>query len=225
MLDVVAGRTPATVVASQPAAIRLKRLVGYFDVIEPAVRTAFDAALARLEARGARVTPETLPLTDLITKSYTSIVLAEGAHWHAPYLDTRADAYVPAVRARLLAGRDVPAVAYLDALVVCAQLRDAIDRTLDDCDALILPTLPIVAPLLGGGDIRIDPARPDTMPVRAAMLKHTQPFNLSGHPAIALPVPSASLPVSLQLVGRIDQTAALLAVAAACERALDTSAE
>jgi aspartyl-tRNA(Asn)/glutamyl-tRNA(Gln) amidotransferase subunit A len=52
------------------------------------------------------------------------------------------------------------------------------------------------------------------------MLKHTQLFNLTGHPAISLPIASAGLPVGLQLVGRLNDTAALLAVAAACERIL-----
>jgi Asp-tRNA(Asn)/Glu-tRNA(Gln) amidotransferase A subunit family amidase len=35
-----------------------------------------------------------------------------------------------------------------------------------------------------------------------------------------LPVPTSGLPVGLQLVGRRDQTAALLAAARACEQAL-----
>jgi Asp-tRNA(Asn)/Glu-tRNA(Gln) amidotransferase A subunit family amidase len=52
------------------------------------------------------------------------------------------------------------------------------------------------------------------------MLKHTQPFNFSGHPAIALPVPADGLPVGLQLVGRRDETPRLLAIAAACEKIL-----
>jgi Asp-tRNA(Asn)/Glu-tRNA(Gln) amidotransferase A subunit family amidase len=55
------------------------------------------------------------------------------------------------------------------------------------------------------------------MAVRAAMLKHTQPFNLSGHPAVSIPLATTGLPVGLQLVGRRNRTADLLAIAAACE--------
>ena len=56
------------------------------------------------------------------------------------------------------------------------------------------------------------------------MLRLTQPFNLSRHPAIALPVGSTpdGWPVSLQLVGR--DTASLVAVASTVEAALDESA-
>jgi Asp-tRNA(Asn)/Glu-tRNA(Gln) amidotransferase A subunit family amidase len=99
-------------------------------------------------------------------------------------------------------------------------LRRQVDTALDGCDALLLPALPIVAPPLGDSEIAIDPSCDVRVPVRSAMLKHTQLFNLTGHPAISLPVASPGLPVGLQLVGRLNDTPALLAVAAACERIL-----
>ena len=46
----------------------------------------------------------------------------------------------------------------------------------------------------------------------------TGPYNLSGHPAVSLPVPAAGLPAGLQLAGRRGADAALLRVAAAAER-------
>lgn len=53
------------------------------------------------------------------------------------------------------------------------------------------------------------------------MLRLTQLFNLTGHPAISLPVRGAGiLPVGLQVVGRRDETSDLLDVAAGIERAL-----
>jgi Asp-tRNA(Asn)/Glu-tRNA(Gln) amidotransferase A subunit family amidase len=52
------------------------------------------------------------------------------------------------------------------------------------------------------------------------MLRLTQLFNVTGHPAISLPVSSGGLPVGLQLVGRRDRTEQLLGVATLCERIL-----
>jgi Asp-tRNA(Asn)/Glu-tRNA(Gln) amidotransferase A subunit family amidase len=51
------------------------------------------------------------------------------------------------------------------------------------------------------------------------MLRLTQLFNVTGHPAISLPSgrTAAGLPCSIQLVGRRMQTDALLQVALACE--------
>jgi aspartyl-tRNA(Asn)/glutamyl-tRNA(Gln) amidotransferase subunit A len=60
----------------------------------------------------------------------------------------------------------------------------------------------------------------ESMLVRAAMLRLTQLFNITGHPAISLPIPSKGLPVGLQLVGRRDRTEAMLSIAATCERVL-----
>src|SRR5262249_32328150 len=79
-----------------------------------------------------------------------------------------------------------------------------------------LPTLPIVAPKLGVAEVTMDNGQ--TLPVRAAMLRLTQLFNVTGHPAISLPIPTSGLPAGLQLVGRRDGTEDLLAVAAEVSR-------
>jgi aspartyl-tRNA(Asn)/glutamyl-tRNA(Gln) amidotransferase subunit A len=78
----------------------------------------------------------------------------------------------------------------------------------------MLPTLPIPAPLIGAETVQIGERNE---PVRPIMLRLTQLFNLTGHPAIALPAgtTSAGLPCSLQLVGT--DTESLLCAALACE--------
>jgi Asp-tRNA(Asn)/Glu-tRNA(Gln) amidotransferase A subunit family amidase len=50
--------------------------------------------------------------------------------------------------------------------------------------------------------------------------RFTGPYNLSGHPALSLPVPADGLPVGLQLAGRAGGDWPLLRVAAAVERVL-----
>ena len=201
------------------AGLRLCTLDGYFDSpLASEVRTAFNRALALLGSAGVTLLHATLFEAARIPEIYVNTVLPEAAHFHGRWLDSRQDAYSPTVRARLEAGRSIPAVAYLAARNDAAALREVIEFMLEKCDALVLPTLPIVAPPLGAGDVVIDPELQTTMPVRSAMLKHTQPFNLSGHPAISLPIESPGLPVGLQLVGRLNQTERLLGVAAACEK-------
>ncbi|HEX3644034.1 MAG TPA: amidase family protein, partial [Vicinamibacterales bacterium] len=91
-----------------------------------------------------------------------------------------------------------------------------VDAALAHHDALILPSLPIPAPLLGASTVQVGAM---TEPVRNLMLRLTQPFNITGHPAIAMPsgLTTNKLPCSVQLVGRRAQTDALLRVALACE--------
>lgn len=215
---VLAARPNDIVATPNIASLRFAVLDGYFlDPLEAPVREAFDRTVAALRHAGVTIETRTIPATSTILDVYVRVVLSEGAAWHARYLDTRGDRYRPNVRARLLAGRNFTAVDYLSALESCGALRVSVDLALHDVDALLLPTLPILAPPLGQDEVVIGDAR---VPVRAAMLRNTQLFNMTGHPAITLPMrmPDGVLPAGAQLVGRLDQTSTLLAIAAACEK-------
>ncbi len=214
LFAVLAARPPAPIAVRPMTGLRLGRLTGYFGrPLETAVNDAVQTALDRLVARGATVDDVDIDGAG-ISDTYTRIVLPEGAHWHAPYLDARADRYSPTVRARFLDGRRVLATEYLAAQQRRAHFRWLIDEALSGRDALVLPTLPLVAPLAG---TRTPDVGGEPLDIRAAMLKHTQLFNLTGHPAISIPLRASGLPVGLQIVGSIGRTDALLSLAAACE--------
>jgi aspartyl-tRNA(Asn)/glutamyl-tRNA(Gln) amidotransferase subunit A len=205
-----------------PGRVRVKILGGYFrSPLAPAVQAPFDRSIERLRAAGIDISVGEIAATEIIATVYVNLVLPEAAHLHRHWLDTRAESYTPAVRARLESGRQIPAVAYFEAMEARQMLRQAVDAALDDSDALVLPTLPIVAPPIGVGEIEIDPARPERVPVRTVMLKQTQLFNITGHPAISLPLATSGLPVGLQLVGRREDTPGLLAVASMIEGVLE----
>jgi aspartyl-tRNA(Asn)/glutamyl-tRNA(Gln) amidotransferase subunit A len=218
---VLANRPQPALSGPAPRGLRLHHVGGYFDLMSDEVRAAVAAAVRALSQGGVAVESGEITDTDIITKTYVDIVLPEAAAWHARYLDTRGDRYTPPVRARLESGRAIPAVDYLAAKDAQNRLRKAVNAALDGVDALMLPTLPITAPPIGAAEVALGPGSAKMVTVRAAMLRNTQLFNLSGHPAISLPLPGAPLPVGLQLVGRLDDTAGLLATAAACERILN----
>lgn len=212
---VIAGRPVPRL--EPPRTFTLGALGGYFTaLLTEEVRQAFESALERLGMCGITLEPRTVQGTETIVETYTSISLPEAAHWHAATLDNRAADYQPPVRERLERGRTIPAVSYLRAMETRDQLRRAVDRALEDCDALVLPTLPIVAPPLGASDATMDGG--EALPVRAAMLRLTQLFNVTGHPAISLPIATRRLPVGMQLVGQRDRTEALISIGSACAR-------
>jgi aspartyl-tRNA(Asn)/glutamyl-tRNA(Gln) amidotransferase subunit A len=221
LFHVMAGRPATTVVAEDVGDLTLASLGGYFaSPLDPVVSAAFAGAVERLAAAGARITIADLD-ADGTMAAYVNTVLPEAAAWHGRWLDERRDRYTPVVGARLVQGRTIAAVDYLEARAFCERLRAAVDHILASADAIVLPTLPIVAPLLGATDVIIAPeSGGEQTSVRAATLQQTQPFNMTGHPAISLPIESRGLPVGLQLVARRNATDRLLAIAAACEMVL-----
>jgi aspartyl-tRNA(Asn)/glutamyl-tRNA(Gln) amidotransferase subunit A len=200
--------------------MRLCRLGGYMEaLLESGVRTVYEHTLERLRAGGAVITTAELPHADDIAGIYLVVSLAEGAAYHAKTLDHCPELYDPSVRLRVEQGRYILAEDYLRALAGCGVIHDEVSAALADVEALILPGSAIAAPRLDQETITIDGAE---LPVRGLMLRLSQPFNLSGHPALVMPCGTTKeqLPVSLQLVGQRSNTRALLDVGATIEAAI-----
>jgi aspartyl-tRNA(Asn)/glutamyl-tRNA(Gln) amidotransferase subunit A len=132
---------------------------------------------------------------------------------------SRPQDYTPNVRLRLEMARYVLAEDYIRALRGKAVIAHEVEHALDGIDALVLPALAIPAPPIGAATM---PVKGGPEAVRTLMLRCTQPFNLSGHPAISLPcgVTHAGLPVGLQLAGHKGRTTALIQAALAVEHAI-----
>jgi aspartyl-tRNA(Asn)/glutamyl-tRNA(Gln) amidotransferase subunit A len=189
----------------------------YFcDLLDDDVRTRFEQALERLQAAGAYVHDVEIRHARDIAPVYLHIVLGDAAAYHAATLEQMPERYTTPVRLRLEMGRYVLAEDYVRALAGRERLVREVDAAMAQHDALVLPTLPIPAPVIGANTVQIGDV---AEPVRNLMLRLTQPFNVTGHPAIAIPSGQTAdgLPCSVQLVGRRTQTDALLRVALACE--------
>lgn len=199
------------------AGLRLGVLRRYFmDVLDDEVRQQCEAAIDRLRAAGAVVQDVAVPHAPLIAPVYLHIGLAEAAAYHAATLDSRPHDYTPPVRLRLEMGRYILAQDYVRATRGRLVLQREVDAALEGHDALVLPTLPIPAPLIGATSVTVGTT---TDSVRNLTLRLTQLFNLTGHPAISLPAgrTAEGLPCALQLVGARGRTRDLLSVALACE--------
>jgi aspartyl-tRNA(Asn)/glutamyl-tRNA(Gln) amidotransferase subunit A len=204
--------------------VTLGVLRGYFGaVVDSQVTSVFQNACGRLRDAGVRLEDVEIPHAGDVAAIYLHIVLSEGAAYHAMTLERRADDYTPNVRMRLEMGRYILAEDYVRALRGRELLTREVDAAMNGRDGLLLPTLPIPAPKIGASTIRVGTS---DEPVRNVMLRLTQLFNVTGHPAITMPCGTTSdgLPVGAQLVGRGQQTLALLDVAAAIERYLGPGA-
>ena len=216
LFDVLRGRPPFGVTPANES-LTFGVPVPYFcDKLDPGTRAALDRARTALEAAGHAIEDLEISYATRTADVYLHIVLPEAACYHAPALERFASSYCPGVRVRLEMGRYVLAEDYIRAMRLRAVLTTAVDRALDGCHALLLPALPIAAPPLGASSVDVGGSME---PVRATMLRLTQLFNITGHPAIALPATQTTdrLPRSIQLVGRRLQTDRLLEIAAAVE--------
>jgi aspartyl-tRNA(Asn)/glutamyl-tRNA(Gln) amidotransferase subunit A len=222
MLHALRERTPVKTLVPSPAErLRLGVPRRYFlDLLDDAVGGAFERAVAVLRDSGATIVDADIAHADLIGPVYTHIVFGDAAAYHGLTLDRAASGYTPNVRLRLETARYVMAEDYVRALDGRRVLQREVDAALTGCDALLLPTVPITAPAIGASMVRVGSAE---QPVRNVMLRLTQLFNLTGHPAVTVPCPPASrsdLPTGIQLVGALGQTDQLLHIAGGVEATL-----
>jgi aspartyl-tRNA(Asn)/glutamyl-tRNA(Gln) amidotransferase subunit A len=233
MLGAIAGYDPADATTSvlpvpdytaaltgDVKGLRVGVIAAFVDGAAADVAAAVGLAAKALESLGATVDTVTLGGLDLVGPASYAIVAAEALAFHAGWLKTRPGDYQPDVRERLKLGVLVTGEDYVRAQQVRARLRDQVDDALRHRDVLLAPATPIAAPPVDAVDVDIRGQRTD---VRSALIRFTRPFNLTGHPACALPCgfTAGGLPVGLQLVGRPFDEATVLRVADAYQRATD----
>ncbi|HEX5188766.1 MAG TPA: amidase family protein [Streptosporangiaceae bacterium] len=177
------------------------------------VADALAAAIAALTAAGWGVRQVDAPWLGLLASWEQTLAVIVAREAHLVHAGREVAGYAEGTRALLEFGASVTDEQFAAALGEQAELTSAIEASLSGIDALIGPSVGYQAP-------EQDP--PFGVGEESAEGRFTGPYNLSGHPALSLPVPvpPGSLPVGLQLAGRRDADAALLRVAAAAERVL-----
>jgi aspartyl-tRNA(Asn)/glutamyl-tRNA(Gln) amidotransferase subunit A len=119
------------------------------------------------------------------------------------------------VRVRIERGALLSAADYIEMKQERDRLVRAMDAALADIDALVLPTVAVVAPRMDalGKD-------EDFMRINLQVLRNTALVNFFDLCAVSLPIPTDGLAVGLMLVGRHGSDRRLLRIAAAVEAAL-----
>jgi amidase len=164
-------------------------------------RDAGDAVAAALARTDVEVRIVRLPSFAKAYEAGITVIAAE--NWAAFGELAQSDRLGADVRRRLLAGREVTDEQLCEAEATRRRFAQEVDAALEGLDALALPTLPCPPPGLAADPLHA---------VRLTAL--VRPFNLSGHPALSIPLETPSgAPVGLQLVGRRGADEQLCAVA------------
>lgn len=196
--------------------LRLGVLEGYVtEHLDAQVGAAFQVMLTRLSRRGVRLTPLTIAELAELPKinAKGGLVGAEAHAWHAPLLETRADFYDPWVRERFSAGQSQTAEDYIRVVEARARMRALVAERQMPFDALILPTVQIVAPTM---ESLADSAV--SGPTNLLCLRNTAVGNFLDLPAISIPCQDeGALPVGAMLMGRTGDDRRLLSIARGLE--------
>ncbi len=122
-------------------------------------------------------------------------------------------------------GQDVSATQYLAAVEAHHRFqRSVADWWESGHDLLITPTIAGLPPRVG--EMKPDPAKPlDAFLRSGALLPFTLPFNVTGQPAVSLPlsVSKTGLPIGVQLVAAFGREDLLIRVASQLEQAVNWS--
>ena len=234
MLSAIAGYDPADPTTSvlpvpeyaaaltgELKGLRVGLLRAHFtDAAASEVRAAVEASARQLEQAGAVVDEVNLTQVTHVGPAAAAIVAAEALAYHAPWMRSRSQDYQPDVRERLRLGAFVSGTHYVRAQQIRALVTREIDEALARRDVLLAPATPLTAPALGERETTLGDGPSD---VRAALVRCTRPFNVSGHPACAAPCgfTASGLPIGLQIVGRPFDEATVLRVVDAYQRITD----
>jgi aspartyl-tRNA(Asn)/glutamyl-tRNA(Gln) amidotransferase subunit A len=137
--------------------------------------------------------------TKVITSTWTIIRLAEAAEQHRKWIKTKSAEYTDEVRKMINKGLGISAADYINACKLKTQITNNFLEALKAVDVLVLPSTNITAPKFS--QIMNEN---ENLSIRNSLLKNSIPFNISGMPAVNVPVglDRFGIPVGVQLVGR-----------------------
>jgi Asp-tRNA(Asn)/Glu-tRNA(Gln) amidotransferase A subunit family amidase len=191
-----------------PADVRVG--VAWTAEADPLIRSRVEEAAAVFAHRRELALPAMPP-------AVADVRMRETAEAHAELFAEHRDEYGESVAVKLERCLRVTDSEYEAGLRSRERYRERFAELTRDLDALLTPTMPIVAPPVGIGDLAL----------RGRVTQFTYPFNAIGAPAVALPCGAAEerLPASAQIAGRPGADALVLGVGALLERTLGHTAD
>lgn len=168
------------------------------DDMQTEVAQAFERSLRVLSAAGAQIVEiELKPISELAQINASGGFSAAESHaWHRHLLERHVHKYDPRVAKRILRGAHMSAADYVDLLAARKRWIASMTQGLAGYDAVISPTVPMVAPPIA----ELEHDDDAFFRVNALLLRNTLVINMLDGCALSLPCQApGQLPVGLML--------------------------
>ena len=189
----------------------------FLDGLDQDVSNAFEKVVIELGSLGFELDDIEIPNIDRSAEIWAPIRFSEATAYHLSWLESRPRDYSEDVRRKLERGKEFSAVQYISAKSKASEFRSASIKTFGQFDAIITPTTPVPAPKIGETNVPLGTSQTD---VYTALVRQTLPFNVSGLPAVSVPmgVSRDGLPLGLQIIGKLFDEATILGIGSAYEQ-------
>lgn len=168
------------------------------DGLDTTVGQAFDRSLKLLRDAGAHIeTIELAEINELAAINATGGLSAAESHaWHRKLLSQHQHEYDPRVALRILRGASMSAADYIDLLAARKDWITRVDQRLAGFDAMISPTVPLVAPPIAS----VIDDDTEFFRINGLLLRNTAVVNMLDGCGMSLPCHTPDqLPVGLML--------------------------
>jgi aspartyl-tRNA(Asn)/glutamyl-tRNA(Gln) amidotransferase subunit A len=214
---IMAGEEPDDLVPFRLDGLRLgapQTMV--LDDMDSTVAGVYAGALSRLSKAGAKIID--LPLTELkgvaTLNRRGGFAASEAYAWHHKLIEAKGAQYDPRVLVRIMRGKDQDATHYIELIRARADLIRNIAAISRRFDALVMPTVPIIAPSLASLE-----AEEQFRTANLLVLRNPTIANVLDRCAISIPCHrGGDAPVGLMLVGEHGADRRLFSIAAAVEQ-------
>lgn len=189
-----------------------------FHRLQGPVRNGLERGLELLADAGAVFQTVTLGEPDDLVAATLVLLGAEALAFHAPQMHERRDEYEADVIAYLDLSATFTGVDVVNAQRVRRRFTERVDAALDAFDVILTPAQIVLPPRLTDIDVELEDGR--RAPRDLSLIRTLAAFNLSGHPALSLPValdgPTGHT-ISMQLVAGHGRDRWLLGIGAHLE--------
>jgi len=192
----------------------------YFCDAEDQIKTAMAQAVRKLGVHHIDFRDVELPRPDEIMNFHMINLPKEAADYHSQNYPEEWPSYPDIARATVEKGLKVTKSEYDRTGQLRSEAQVHVNAALANVDAIIVPVMPIDAPLRGAHSFVLGGK---TLAKLDATIRYTSLFNQTGHPVISMPVATMSdgRSINLQLIGQMNNDGNLLRLGQKLQQVFD----